>query len=278
MVASAAPRASGGEDGHFACAGNGGLVQVVGEVGVTGDVGEDSKAASDEDNGHDGEAVKAVGEVDGVARTGEDEVNEGDEDPAHVPAEVFEERDDEGGFYRAGSAQVEPDGGEEGDEREQGVFVFGAQALWVFEDEFAVVVNPADGTEAEHDEEGDPGVFDAQIRPEQHGDADAEDDERAAHCRCAGFFQVGLRAIVADVLPHLQAFEESYHRAAAAKREKQGGEGAEDDARGEVGKGVERGDVAAEPFGEGVEHGRLVLGVGSVDGGGVEDAFHFRCA
>ena len=44
-----------GEDGHFACTGDGGLVQVVGEVGVAGDIGEDGEATGNKDDGHDGE-------------------------------------------------------------------------------------------------------------------------------------------------------------------------------------------------------------------------------
>ena len=241
------PRARNGraEHRHFTDTGQHRLVQIARVVRAAGNVGKHRKAACDQHHRHDGEAVEAVGQVHRVARPGQDEIDEGEEEPAHLPRDVFEERHVERGFDRRGGAQVEPDAGKEGDEREQRVFVLGAQPLRVFENELAVVVNPADHAETEHDEQRNPGVFHPQIRPEEHGDADAQDDERAAHRRRTRFFQMRLRAVVAHVLPHLQAAQKRNHPPAKADGEEKRGQRAEDDARGEVGEGVERAEPVA---------------------------------
>ena len=230
---------------HFADAGQHRLVQIARVVRAAGDVGENGKAACDQHYRHDGKAVQTVGEVHRVARPGQHKVNKGQEKPAHLPRQIFEKRYIKGGFDRRGGARVKPDAGKERDEREQRVFVLGAQPLRVFENQLAVIVNPADHAETEHDEQRNPGVFHPQIRPEEHGDADAQDDERAAHGRRACFFQVGLRAVVAHVLPHLQAAQKGDHPPAKADGEQERGQRAEDDARGEVGEGVERAEPVA---------------------------------
>ena len=61
-------------------------LQVAGELGVAGQVGDEPEGGGGDHHRHDGEAVEAVGEVDGVAGAGDHEDAEQDEQRAERDA------------------------------------------------------------------------------------------------------------------------------------------------------------------------------------------------
>jgi hypothetical protein len=69
------------------------------------------------------------------------------------------------------------------------------EALRIAVDDLAPVVDPAHGAEAERDEQDDPHEAVGEIAPQQRGDDDRYQDQRAAHRRRAGLRKMRLRAV-----------------------------------------------------------------------------------
>ena len=73
--------------------------KIIGELGMTGEVGKNAKRAGHHDRGHDGKTIQPVCKVDGVAATDNDEVAQQDEE--HRPegqGNLLDERHIQGGF------------------------------------------------------------------------------------------------------------------------------------------------------------------------------------
>ena len=182
-------------------------------------------ARADHHRRHDGEAVEAVGEVDRVARADDDEVRQRDEAPdAERIRDRLEERHDQVGLRRQADAESplstharkqlrergvvgrrhrerEIDRGDDADQRLPEELRARRQPLRIAGDDLAPVVDPADGAEAERDQQHDPDEAVVEIGPQQRRDGDRDEDQRAAHRRRPGLGQVRLRAVVAHRLP-----------------------------------------------------------------------------
>ena len=73
--------------------------------------------------------------------------------------------------------------------------------------DLGVVVQETNSAVSHQGEDGDPDVGIAQVRPEERGDDDGNNDEDAAHGGRACFFLMGFRPFLTDVLSDLELAE-----------------------------------------------------------------------
>ena len=162
------------------------------------------ESAGDHHRRHDGQTVEAVGQVDRVAGADDDEIGQRDEaDDAQRIGNALEEGHDQLGLRRRSRREGEKERGADADHRLPEILPARRQALRIAIDHLAPVVVPADGAEAQGDDQHHPDVAVGQVAPQQRRDADGDQDQRAAHGRRAGLDQMGLRPVVAHRLADL---------------------------------------------------------------------------
>ena len=140
------------------------------------------------------------------------------------------------------------------------IFLAYAQALRILSHQLAVIIHPANGTEEQRGEQHHPHKAIVQIRPQQGGDKHGDENERAAHGRCAGLGKMRLRTIAAHHLPYVVLGELADQRRTDQETDGKRREYAENGAQRQISKNVERRDIARQPVEESVEH----LGLSSV--------------
>ena len=101
-------------------------------------------------------------------------------------------------------------------------------------DDLDVVVGKTDGAESERGTDGDPDEWIGGIGPEDSGQKNGDDDEHSAHGGGAGFFEVRLRAVFADVLADLEFAELLDDVGADEECDEEGGKGCKNGAKREV--------------------------------------------
>ena len=101
-----------------------------------------------------------------------------------------------------------------------------------------VVVGKTDGAEGQRGKDRDPDKGIGGIGPQHRGQQNGDDDEHAAHGGRAGFFQVRLRPVFADVLADLELAQLLNHLGPDEERDQQ---------RRERGKGRAKREVAEDP-------------------------------
>ena len=123
------------------------------------------------------------------------------------------------------------------------------QALGIAVHDLAIVVDPADGAEAQRDEQNHPDEAVAQVRPQQRGDHDRYQDQRAAHRWRAGLREMRLRAILAYGLTDLVLGQLFDHLRPYDERDHQRGHGRQHRTQRDVTKNVECAHIARNPVG-----------------------------
>jgi hypothetical protein len=111
-----------------------------------------------------------------------------------------------------------------------------------------------DGAERERDEEHDPQQPVGQIAPEQRGDADRDQNQRASHRRRARLGEVRARAVVAHRLPDLVGGELADEVGPQDQRHGERREAGEHRPQRDVVEHVEQTHVLREPLGELEQH------------------------
>ncbi len=171
---------------------------------MAGDIGEDGERAGDHDSRHDGEPVQAIGQVHRIAAADDDEIGQHDEaDGAQRQRQILEERHDEFGLGRHRRRIEQVDGDAEADQRLPEIFLARRQAFRVAVHDLAPVIDPADDAEAQRRHQHHPDESVAEVCPQQRGDGDGDQDQRAAHGRRAGLDQMRLRTVVTHGLADL---------------------------------------------------------------------------
>ena len=115
------------------------------------------------------------------------------------------------------------------------------QAAGILLHHLAVIVHPADRAKHAGDTHGDPDIGIAQIRPQQAADRDTHQDQGTTHGRGTGFAEVGLGPVAAYRLPHLVVVEPADHGRPHQQGNRQGGQGSQDAAQGQVLEHLEAG-------------------------------------
>ncbi|MNG94176.1 hypothetical protein D3C79_531790 [compost metagenome] len=208
--------------------------QVFGELHVARQVAEDAQGTADHHRRHDRQAVEAVGEVDRVARTDNDEVGQYDEADAQRNGDILDERQDQRGFDAGRRGLVQEDGCSQAEHRLPEVLPAAWQATRVLFDHLAVVVDPADGTECQGNDQHHPHVAVGQVGPQQGADGDGGQDQRPTHGRGAGLGQVRLRAVVTHGLADLADLQGTDHPRPQPQRQGQRGQYTKNPAQGQV--------------------------------------------
>ena len=243
------------EDGQFAGTRDVGHQQVLGEHRVAGDVGEDGERTGDHHGRHDRQPVEAVGQVHRVAGADDDEVGEDDEtDHAERIGNRLEEGNDQFHLRRHAGRHAEIDGDDEADHRLPEVLPAAGQPLRVAVDDLLPVVVPADGAEAHGHDQHDPDVAVGEVAPEQRGDADGDQDQRAAHGRRAALREVRLRAVLAHGLTDLFGGQPADDARAGGEGDQQRRHRREHGAQRDVVEDVEGADVLRQPLRQHEQH------------------------
>jgi hypothetical protein len=269
------------EDQQLARTGDVREEQVFGVDRAAGHVSEHAQRRAHHDHGHDGQAVQAVGQVDGVAGAHDHEVgqdhkaehaervadflDEGHEQTGlgrqvHVKARLHpaEEQLEHAHVGTLGNAEHQVQRRDQPDDGLPHVFLARAHAFRVLEHDLAPVVRPADGAEAQRDDEDDPDEAVGQVEPQQRGDADGQQDQHPAHGGRAALAQVRLHRVFADGLAYLQRDQPADHKGpgqqADQQRRERGHHGAESQVL-EHPEEPELGRNRLEPLGQTKQHG-----------------------
>eukprot|EP01022_Parablepharisma_sp_SALTPOND_P026954 TRINITY_DN652_c1_g3_i1.p2 TRINITY_DN652_c1_g3~~TRINITY_DN652_c1_g3_i1.p2 ORF type:complete len:1102 (+),score=458.93 TRINITY_DN652_c1_g3_i1:51019-54324(+) len=265
------------EDQQLASTGDVRDEQVLGIAGATGQVGEQAQRRAHQHGRHDGQAIQAIGQVDSIAGADDDEIGQGDETPhAQRIADGLEEGHDQVGLGRQVQAEAgthprheqvehlhvahfrdregQVERGHQADQRLPEILLARAHALRVAIDHLAVVIDPADGAEAERDDQHDPDETVGQVGPQQRGNANADQDQHAAHGRGAGLDQVGLGTVGAHRLADLHAGEHADHGGAGDHADQQGREGGEHRAEGDEVEQAQKAQVLLKILSEPDQH------------------------
>ena len=121
--------------------------------------------------------------------------------------------------------------------------------------DLGVIVEESDPAEADQRGERDPDIGIAQIRPQQRGDHDRDDDQHPAHRGRTRLLLMRFRALFANILADLKLPQPADQPWAQPDAEKERGEAGEAGAERDVAEHAERADVALEGFVEQeVEH------------------------
>ena len=175
--------------------------KVFGKHRVAGHVGENGQCRGHHHRGHDRQPVEAVSEVDRIAGADDDEISE--DDKSHCTqrnANMFEERYDQLGLRGQMRGVGDKQRRSQPDQRLPEILGLGRQALGIAMHNFPVVVHPAHRAKPEGSEQHHPDIMVGQIRPQQGGNGNGHQDQRAAHGRCARLDQMALRTVVAYCL------------------------------------------------------------------------------
>ena len=206
------------KDDQLSCSGHIRNQQIFRKHRIAGHIGEQAERRADQHRRHDRQSVGAVGEVDRIAGADDHEIGEDDEsEHAQRIGDRLEERHDQIGPLRqidieAGSKPLhrqrkhfciggcrhgkgKVDRSRQPDQRLPEILGTGRQTLRIAVDHLAVIIDPADRAKTERYQQHRPDEAVAQIRPQQRGKADADQNQRAAHCRRARLGQMGLRPV-----------------------------------------------------------------------------------
>ncbi len=194
--------------------------KVVGKNHVAAYIRENSERARRDDGAADGEAVQPVGQVDGVGGAHQDEDHEDHKGqeceetqvrngagpvPLHVGAQGFEKWHGQGcgehlelgetsqRHSHRGCGQALP--------KELGLR---RKTETAAPDHLDVVVGKADSSESQSGEDDDPDKGIGRVGPQHRRQQNGDDDEHSAHGGRAGFLQVRLRPVFANVLADLE--------------------------------------------------------------------------
>ena len=236
---------------ELAGAGYVGKAQILGEHRVPGDVSEDTECTADHDRRHDRETVEAVGQIHRVAGADDHEVGHDDEaERAERIGDVLEERHDEFGLCRQVGVESDDKRGDDADQRLPRELGSCRQPLRIAPHHFAVVIDPAHGTEAERHHQHHPHGAVLEVSPQQRRHHNRDQDQCAAHGRRAGFGQMRLRAVVAHGLADLVRGQPAYHHRPDRERDEQRRQARQHRAQRDVAEHVERADVFRQPLRE----------------------------
>jgi hypothetical protein len=117
----------------------------------------------------------------------------------------------------------------------------------VFAD-LGVVVPKADRAEGHDAEDRDPDVGVGQVRPQQRGHHDGDDDQDPAHGRRSGLLLVRLGAFLANDLPDLELAQLPNQPGPQNQTQKQRGEAGKRGAKGDETENAQRAEVMIELF------------------------------
>ncbi len=114
--------------------------------------------------------------------------------------------------------------------------------------DLGIIVHKADRAIGQQRQHRDPDIGVAQVRPQQRGDHDRNDDQHAAHGGRAGFLLVRLGSFFANVLADLELAQLGDQPRSQRDAEKQRGQAGEGGARGYVAEDAERRNHRRELF------------------------------
>ena len=130
-----------------------------------------AKHAGGDHDRADGEPVEPVGQVDRVGGADHDEGGERQEEPAEMDQQFLEERHREAVVQRGGRQLHDGEGGDEADgDLGRAACSRPGRPLRVAPGQLQVIVDEADGAEADGHEQHDPDEAVAQIGPEQRAE------------------------------------------------------------------------------------------------------------
>jgi hypothetical protein len=116
--------------------------------------------------------------------------------------------------------------------------------------DFAVVVDPADRAKGDRHGQHDPHETVRKVTPQQRGDDDRNEDQRAAHRRRAGLRKMRLGTVGPNGLADFVRRELAYHRGADDERKYERGQACEHRAQRDVIEDIEDANVFTEPLSE----------------------------
>ncbi len=188
-------------------------MQILGELGIAHQIGEDPQRSTHQHRGHDGQSVEAVGEgeIDGVAAADNDKVRQHDVEKAQIQSHILEKGHDQLGLRRTLGGHIEKDRGSQPSGGLPEVFPSRRQSPGVLLHHLAVVVHPAHGTEQKGHRQHNPDIAVGEIRPQQRRQQNGHEDQGPAHGGCTGLAEMGLGPVVAHRLPDLQTVESPDH-------------------------------------------------------------------
>ena len=218
-------------------------------------IGEDRQRAGDHHCRHDRQTVKAVSEVDRVTGAGDHEIAEQHEaTEAERIGHVLEEGHDQRGLRGIGRRQAEHQCAGQRNHRGPKILPAAGQPFRVAVHHLAPVIHPAHGAKTERDQQRHPNIMVAQITPQQCGEADGDENQRAAHGRRTRLGEVRLGAIVAHRLTNFLRRQPPDYRRPENEGDRQRRQRCQHRTQRDVAEHVEGSNVLAEPQGEFKQH------------------------
>src|SRR5581483_7074774 len=192
------PRADDREQEHGKVAGARNVrdSEIIGELRVADEIGEQNEGEAGDDHRHRRKPIEPVGQVYGIAEGDDHERAEQDVEPAEVGDRLLDERQ-----VKLGSASADHHPGcyscdEEFEEQARLAGKSGVVRLL----HLVVIVEPADQAEAAGHQKAGPHILVPEIHPQQDRDRHRGQDQKTAHGRRAALREVALRTVVANRL------------------------------------------------------------------------------
>jgi hypothetical protein len=208
-----------------------------------------ARAGGNHHGRHDRQAIEAIGQVDGIAGTHDDQIAEEDEaDDAQRIGDGLEKGNDQLQLCRPGSRQPEIDRHQQTDRRLPEILPARRQAARVTLDHLLPIVVPTDAAETDGDDHHHPHIAIAEVAPQQRGNDDGDQDQRAAHGRRSRLDQVRLRTILTHRLADLLRGQPTDDARAGDEGNDQRGHRREHGAQRDVAEDVECAHVLSQPL------------------------------
>ena len=262
------------EDGQLRRARIARQLQVLGELRVAAGIGQHGERAGGNYHEADGQAVQPVRQVDRVGAEDHHQCHENAKGrrPQHVRPGIVHQRlnqqrglelFDEGNVHGGVEIAISPHHQQDHRKREpqeELIDQLGAarESQVALPGHFGVIVHESDPAVTDQSRDGDPHVGISQVRPQQRGHHNRNDNEDSAHGGRAGLLLVGFRAFLADVLSDLKFAQLVDEPGPQRDAQEQSRDAGERRAEGSVPEDTQRAGIPVKLFVEQeIEHEKL---------------------
>ena len=146
--------------------------EIIGENRIAGDPGDNGECSRCNHRGHDCQTIEPIGQIDRIAGGDDDERRKKQEEPAQIEEIAIDERHSQ---TRGGRRAIDhhDQAGDKGDESLAGQTCLARKALVTLFRDFQIIVIETDQAKAGRNQQHDPDIMIAQVRPEKGRDDEA---------------------------------------------------------------------------------------------------------
>ncbi len=219
---------------------------------VTGHVGDHGIGQCSDHHGPNGQPIEPVREIDGIGTSDDHNDGKNHVEPSQVRHEALKKRHAE--FCAVPWQEIEHQCHTKCHGNLCAKFLRCREPFRSSFDEFEIIIDKPDGTEAERRTQHQPDMRARDVRPQQRGKRHGEDDQDTAHCRGPTFGKMSLGSVITYLLPQLNLLEFSDHPRREDKCNQKCGDCGVNDAKALIAKDIQEGELCMQRVEPDIQH------------------------